>query len=151
MRRTITFLILVVIIVAAYFLIAQKYPFFGGRESEYYLVRIGTKNFKLEIADTEEKQIKGLSGRDSLPENQGMIFLFDKPASYGMVMDGMKFPLDFIWLRGKSAVDIRPNVHLDECLYSRPCYPQSEADTVIELNAGMVARTGVKIGDYLSW
>lgn len=151
MRRTITFLILVVIIAAAYFLIAQKYPFFGGRESKYYMVKIGTRSFKLEIADNEEKRVEGLSGRDSLPENQGMIFLFDKPASYGMVMDGMKFPLDFIWLRGKSVVDIEPDVHLDECLYPHPCYPKSEADTVIELNAGMVARIGLKAGDYLSW
>ncbi len=150
MRRTITFLILVMIIAGAYFFISRYYPSLIERP-DYYLVRIATRDFKLEIADTEEKRIKGLAGRDSLTENQGMIFLFDSPALYGMIMDDMKLPLDFIWLKNKSVVDIKSDVHLDECLYPRPCYPQLEADAVIELNAGTVEMVGLKTGDYLSW
>lgn len=153
MRRTILFLIATAIVTVAYFLIFEYYPRINEPRPVYYTVQIGTRNFKLEVADTEEKKVGGLAGRDNMKENEGMLFLFDKPAAYGMIMDGMKFPLDFIWLKNKSVADILPDVHIDECLYPHACYPKfdADADAVIELNAGTIAEIGLKVGDYLSW
>ena len=40
-------------------------------------IRIGTKDYKVTIARTDEEKQDGLQGVEKLPENEGMLFLFD--------------------------------------------------------------------------
>lgn len=107
--------------------------------------------FKVEIADTQSKRSKGLSGRSSLPEDQGMLFVFDRADKYPFWMKELKFPLDFIWIKEDSVVDILPNVpppaegQTDESL---PIYqPRVEIDKVLEINGGVAEKLGLKLGD----
>ena len=120
-------------------------------ESGWRSVRIGNEIFKLEVADTDNKRIKGLSDRNAMPADQGMIFIFDKAGSHGITMQGMRFNLDIIWVRNKQIVDIvenaKPLMALDQKVY----YPVSDADIVIELNAGAAERLNFNQGDRLSW
>ena len=51
----------------------------NDKESNLVDITVGDKKYKVEIADTPEKQEKGLMGRESLPENQGMLFIYDEP------------------------------------------------------------------------
>lgn len=106
---------------------------------------------KVEIADTQSKRSKGLGGRSNLPEDQGMLFVFDRADKYPFWMKGLKFPLDFIWIRGDQVLDILPNVQppedgqLDESL---PIYQSRvEIDKVLEINGGVAEKLGLKIGD----
>lgn len=39
---------------------------------------IGSKEFQVELAETEEQQEQGLQNRDALPENEGMLFVFEE-------------------------------------------------------------------------
>lgn len=42
-------------------------------------IEINSKKYKVELAETEEEQEIGLKNVDNLAENEGMLFVFDKP------------------------------------------------------------------------
>ena len=72
------FLILILILVAAIVVILTS-----KSETKYVRVSIGNTEVKAEISDTALKHAKGLMFRKSLPENEGMLFIFDKEDYYG--------------------------------------------------------------------
>lgn len=107
----------------------------------------------IEVSDDKDERSRGLSFRDSLPEDQGMLFIFDKPDKYRFWMRRVKFPLDFIWINGDTIVDLLPNVPIplpdtpDSVL---PLYgPVVPINRVLEVNAGYIAKHGIKVGDKL--
>jgi uncharacterized protein len=60
-----------------------------------------------DVAITDEDQIKGLSIKDQMNENEGMLFVYDKPSRQSFWMKDMRFPID--WLNGTGSV-----VHTEE-------------------------------------
>lgn len=98
--------------------------------------------------DEKERQI-GLSGRDSLPEDQGMIFQFPKEDYYGFWMKDMRFPIDIIYIDQGKIVTIYPNVPAPQSTNEIPpvLRPTQVADSVLEINAGQSAKNGFKVGD----
>ncbi|MFA6170175.1 MAG: DUF192 domain-containing protein [Candidatus Margulisiibacteriota bacterium] len=116
------------------------------------VARIGNNNYKLEIADSMSKRGRGLSWRKSLPTDQGMLFLFDQPGQYHFVMDGMRFPLDFIWLNDGTVVDLKDNVPpLKANQPSINLTAKNKFDQAIELNAGEIEKSGLKIGNRVTY
>ncbi len=69
-------------------------------ESDYALipVTLGRTALHVFIADTSEKRTRGLSYRESLGKNQGMLFVFEEVGRHGIWMKEMKFPIDILWL-----------------------------------------------------
>src|SRR5487761_657283 len=65
-------------------------------------VTIDNHTFMVEVATTSAQQQQGLSGRASLPQNQGMLFIFKTPDRYPFWMKGMKFSLDMIFINNNS-------------------------------------------------
>ncbi|MCX6702611.1 MAG: DUF192 domain-containing protein [Candidatus Wolfebacteria bacterium] len=158
--RILWFLFFIIIIGAGfYFLMNNIIPvYFPGiipkSEKSYYDANIGGKTFRLEIARTDEKRNEGLGYRNSMPEDEGMIFLLDGVERGEIWMKGMRFPLDVIWLYDKKVVGIMVNIKTEPLtedkdlkLYS----PSSPANAFIELNAGEVAKTSLRAGDSVLW
>jgi uncharacterized membrane protein (UPF0127 family) len=148
------FLVIILLVAAGYYLVPKYFPLLFSQpvgEREYATVRIAGENFKLEIADTREKRVKGLSGRNELASNEGMIFIFDEVGSHGITMRGMRFPLDIIWLRNNKVVEITDNVYPDTGFEPKVYYSDLQVDAVIELNAGAAGKLGLKVNDHLSW
>ncbi|HVS69927.1 MAG TPA: DUF192 domain-containing protein [Phycisphaerae bacterium] len=110
-------------------------------------VKLGDTNFSLEIADTPEKQEKGLMFRPSMPATAGMLFVFDKPDTVSFWMKNTEIPLDIIFLdaSGKVIAIQRREPH-DETGMG----PPSPALFVIEVNAGRAAAVGLKVGDTVA-
>jgi uncharacterized membrane protein (UPF0127 family) len=54
--------------------------------------------FAVEIAKTGEEQEQGLMFRDSMPENNGMLFIFDNPRPVEFWMKNTYIPLDIIFI-----------------------------------------------------
>jgi uncharacterized protein len=106
---------------------------------------INGQSLTLEIAATGEDQQKGLGGRDSLGSDAGMIFPFDGPSRPGFWMKGMRFALDFIYVRDNKVVELKENVQ--PALAPVPFFPAEDIDAVIEVNAGWVKSHGIKVGD----
>ncbi len=56
-------------------------------------ILIGDRRLTVEIADRPAAQARGLMGRKNLPENQGMLFVFEKPATLSFWMKDTFIPL----------------------------------------------------------
>ena len=52
----------------------------------------------IEIADTGKKREQGLSGKNNIGGDYGMLFIFEKPGFYAFWMKDMNFAIDIIWL-----------------------------------------------------
>lgn len=96
----------------------------------------------IEIADDALERAQGLSGRDALQPNTGMLFLFEDALIPSFWMKDMNFALDFLWIRDGIVVDVTENVPAptgdDLPTYS----PNQPVDTVLEVNAGWIGAQG---------
>ena len=110
-------------------------------------LRVGGASFSVEIADTFVSRGRGLSGHAPLKAKQGMLFVFPSPSGGAFWMQGMTFPIDFVWIRNGMVMGVTENARpMSETGY-RLYYPPMPVDRVLEINAGMVKKFGVKIGD----
>lgn len=106
-------------------------------------LQLGKAQVLVEIRNTEEGRNQGLSNREKLAEDEGMLFMFDRPGIYVFWMKGMNFPLDFIWIRNNVVAEITENVGIEEM----DIRPKEVVDKVLEVNSGWVEKQGIKIGD----
>lgn len=110
-------------------------------------MKIGNQSFHLEVAATSAAQEKGLMQRDSVPADQGMIFVFGDESVRYFWMKNTRIPLDIIFLdRDGRVVSIR-RMQAYDLNETSSIYP---AQYAIELNAGAAEKCGVKTGDQLS-
>ena len=140
-------LILLVIIIV--FAMGKKiYDSFWSKAT----IRIGGQEVRVLVADTTARRSKGWSDRKNIGRYGGMLFVFPDSARYAMVMRDMRFPLDIVWLDGTKIIDIAPN------LPPEPNVPEEKltvygarasSTMVLELPAGFMERTGLKIGDTI--
>lgn len=108
-------------------------------------LRVGGHQYSVEIADSIITQARGLSGRTSLSEGTGMLFVFKSADMRSFWMKDMQFPLDFVWINSGKVIGVTENVPFVPAYATQS--PPSSADMVLELNAGTVARDSIKIGD----
>ena len=103
-----------------------------------------------EVADTEEKRAHGLSGRDALPQERAMLFVFEKPGYYTIWMKDMRFPIDIIWVRDGRIVDFisgAPPPQNGTRYEQLPIFtPEAPADFVVETYAGFIKDHSVAKG-----
>jgi hypothetical protein len=66
-------------------------------------VNISINNYTLlvDLSITFEQIILGLSNKNSIKENEGMLFVLNPSSRRGFWMKDMKFPIDVIWLNEK--------------------------------------------------
>lgn len=100
---------------------------------------------RIEVVDTPEARVRGLSGRAELEEGTGMLFVFPKPDRYVFWMPNMHFAIDIVWLDATMQV-----VHVKERAtpesYPEKFDPGVFASYVLEVPAGYVAQHGVVVG-----
>jgi uncharacterized protein len=133
-------------------------------------VTIAGKVFKLDVAADDKVRYKGLGGRDSIPEDGGMIFTFPRSSwqVMGFVMRDCPIDIDILYLDGSGRVltacemkkepprdpakgegqpgelNVRP--YEDRLKQYSSRFPCSFA---VELKAGSIKKLGVKEGDKL--
>lgn len=116
-------------------------------------VTINSHDIKLMIARTDKEQHQGLSDRDSLPQDTGMLFIFPTADYHLFWMRHMKFPLDIIYINGNKIVDVMENVKNPSYSVENPpiLRPKAPNDNVLEVNAGVVKKDGIKVGDTVTF
>ncbi len=107
----------------------------------------GTR-ISLELALTQEEIGQGLMFRPSLPDDRGMLFLFEVERVPSFWMKNTMIPLDLIFLGGDgTVVEIIDNAQ--PCV-AEPCphyIPSSPSRAVLEVAAGVADRHGLLAGD----
>jgi uncharacterized membrane protein (UPF0127 family) len=113
-------------------------------------LQAGNHTYRLVVADSSAEQEKGLGGRRSLPQDQGMLFAFTGEDVRCFWMKDTHIPLDMIWLNSqKRILHIEPSVQPNT--YPRNFCPKAPARYVIELNAGEAARAHLTAGETLTF
>lgn len=103
--------------------------------------------FSLYLAKTSQEQAIGLSKFAEIENNQGMLFIFQKPDYYSFWMKDMQFPIDIIFINSGRIVDIFQNVPVQKDNNNLPTYTTGEkADRVLEINAGLAKQYNIRVG-----
>jgi len=121
------------------------------REPGLVFVRIGALAVQAEVPVPEgDAFYRGLGGRESLPDDRGMLFVFPEPGRYGFWMKDVLIPIDIIWLSAEGlVVDIQtaqPEPGVPDQQLKR-YNPSGEAKYVLEVRAGLAAEKGAQVGD----
>ena len=112
-------------------------------------IKIGETALKVWVADTDKERVRGLSGKTSLTSDEGMLFVFDKPGTYGFWMKEMNFPIDIIWIDDENKV-IGAQKSLSPASYPEVFYPSQDIKYALEVRAGFDQEHGLKNGEILS-
>lgn len=104
------------------------------------------------IAATGSKQYTGLSDTPSMPEDRGMLFVYDRTALRTFVMRRMSFPLDMIFADDDGVITAvheapAPGPNEDGNDIERT----GRAQYILEVNRGWSAERGVGQGDVLTF
>lgn len=126
------------------------YQFLDNQLRKNYIF-INNQKIYIEIADTDEKRAKGLSGRKNLGDNEGMLFVFPAKNIYPFWMKGMNFPLDFIWIDDFTIVDLTRNAPplAEEKNLSVFYTSKEKINRVLEVKAGKIDEWKINIGDRI--
>lgn len=105
---------------------------------------IGDKEYTVEIADTSEEQKKGLQDREYLPQDSGMLFVYDKPQDkVEFWMKDTTIALDQIGINEDGEVTkVYPAKPKDETLV-----PFEDVMFLLEVNAN----SGIEVGDQFDF
>ena len=102
------------------------------------------------VADNKATEEQGLSGVITMPDDRGMLFVFFKPDIYSFWMKDMNFSLDMIWIDSKKkVVDVSGNISPET--FPKTFSPSAPVSYVLEINAGLAERYGIKKGTVLDF
>jgi uncharacterized protein len=108
----------------------------------------GSPRLQLELATTPEQQQRGLMFRQSLPDDQGMLFVFQRPSTAPFWMHNTLIPLSIAYIDGDGTiVDIQDMQPQSDDLHP-PARPYSYA---LEVNQGWYANNGVAVGNVFAF
>jgi len=124
----------------------------GGEKQLVFKTDGGITTYKVEVADTKEKRTEGLMYRESLDADKGMIFIYDKEVKPAFWMKNTLISLDMIFM-DKDFKVVDYFVDVQPCK-SEPCahyIPSSNAQYIVELNAGQIGKMGLTRGDIAEY
>ncbi len=105
----------------------------------------GRHAFSVEVMRTPEGRAKGLMFRNYMPPDRGMLFDFQRVEPVSMWMQNTYISLDMLFIRADGTVArVAENA---EPLSTRTIPSGEPVLSVLELNAGVAAKIGVKRGD----
>ena len=112
------------------------------------IAEFGGVSLRIEYATTTVARELGLSGRENIPDDYGMLFVFPKDDRYGFWMKGMLVPLDIFWLDDKGQV-VYMATDVATSSYPDVFYPSLPARYVLETVAGFAREHFIATGTPL--
>jgi uncharacterized protein len=113
-------------------------------------ILVDTASIYVEIADDEMKREQGLMFRKSMPENEGMLFVFDSPAPRSFWMKNCLMPIDVAYIDAQGKIvnivqmPVSPSGVSDNDL---PTYPSTApAKYALETAKDWFQKRGIKSG-----
>jgi uncharacterized membrane protein (UPF0127 family) len=107
-------------------------------------IEINNKNYRFEVAATDEQRKKGLMFRKKLDENSGMLFVYPRELPLRFFMKNTYIPLDIAFIDENGMIlNIEAMTPLDETIIKS----KGLARYALEASQGFFDREGIKPGD----
>ena len=106
-------------------------------------IKINYKEYIVEVAETEDQKEIGLQDVHYLPEDEGMLFVYDEPEDIGFWMEDTYIPLDIIFIDEDFEVISIAKGQPE----SKDIHEEKDVKYVLELNID----SGVSVGDELEF
>jgi len=105
-------------------------------------IKLENKEFKVQVAKSDEEKAIGLSNSKQLEKGSGLAMIFDEAEIVPITMANMNFPIDIIFsLKGKVTKVVSANPG-DEININKP------SDIIVEVNLGEAS--DIKRGESIS-
>lgn len=108
----------------------------------------GGVSLRIEYATTTVARERGLSGRSTVPEDYGMLFVFVEEGKYGFWMKDMLVPIDIFWLDSQGQV-VWVEREITPATYPNVFYPPVPVRYVLETVAGFASLHHIATGTLL--
>ena len=112
-------------------------------------ISVNDKKLIAEVARTQEEKNLGLMNRSSLGENEGMLFIFNRPTTVRFWMKNTSIPLDIAYLNSEKVI-------LE--IYNLVPYSEHEIQSrsnqivyALEVNKDWFSKNGFKIGEKIKF
>jgi len=106
----------------------------------------GIHRIEAEVAASEAARRQGLMQRRALPEQRGMLFVFERAARHCMWMKNTHLPLSVAFLDAQGRIlnieEMQPRTEDNHCAAQPARY-------ALEMNAGWFARRGIRRGERI--
>lgn len=111
-------------------------------------ITLGGKTIPVELAETPEQHERGLMFRKSMPENEGMLFVFSNEDVRYFWMKNTFIDLSIGYFdREKTLIDIQEMKSASMMETRPPSYPSAKpAKYALEMNKGWFTKNKVKLG-----
>lgn len=103
--------------------------------------------FNVTLAETAQSRQYGLMFRNSLPSNQGMLFVYNHEEKVGMWMKNTFIPLDMVFINKDGF--ITEIIERPDTLTTRTSIGKKPAKYVLEINLGESSKRGIQVGDRI--
>ncbi len=126
----------------------------GCSSSSVYDNYIEINNKKINligVADNSDLSYMGLSFRESICENCGMLFPFEEKSEKTFVMRDMLFPLDIIWISDDIIVKIDKNLPPEGSNPKNFYKSETPVNFVLEVNGGFTDDYNIGVGDKVNF
>ena len=148
--RNIFFILVVVVFLVAGFFLIKNNSSKNVEVNQIHFVKIAGKILKVDLALTSEEQERGLSGRNELKEDEGMLFVFDYINKHPFWMKDMNFAIDIIWIgENLQVVYIKKNAQPES--YPETFIPPQDAEYVLEVLASFSEKNNLRVGDEVEF
>ncbi len=126
-----------------------KYPFKKEGNLSIFTSKSDSLSFNIEVAETEEETTMGLMYRQTMNDNEAMLFIFPYQRQLSFWMKNTYIPLDLLFINSNmKIVHIHKNaIPLDETMLPS----ENEAQYVLEINGGLADKLGIKLNQTISY
>jgi uncharacterized membrane protein (UPF0127 family) len=133
-------------------IIAVPLAYFALQPRSTNRIMIDGVALDVDLATTPAQQQQGLSGRTTMAEDRGMLFIFQSEDYWSFWMYEMKFRLDMIWFNSnRQAVFFEQNLPPCSPTDCQVFKPSAKAMYVLEVNAGFIRAHNISLGDTFTF
>jgi len=146
-------IIVIVVCLLLIFIAVKHFSYKTGENSTQFLdnqviLDFGGRKVNVEVIKSQEDLARGLSFRENLEKDAGMLFVFEKSDYHAFWMKDMKFSLDIIWLDENFSV-----VHIEKSVkpetFPNSFKPNVLSKYVLEVNAGFAEENKIEVGSHM--
>jgi hypothetical protein len=115
-------------------------------------IKVGDSTLQVDVADSPFRRMKGLSGLENLPEDEGLLMLFKEKDTPTIWPKNLKFPIDIVWIDDSTVVGVEKGATAESSLVLdgiKLYIPEQPINRVLQINAGLADKLNIGPGRWI--